>query len=112
MADKIKTTEEYANHPKDKGVYLKHFFCSSDNDRVNNLEVKIEPGCQISPHVHENSNEFYYVVGGEGEFLINGQWTPVKMGYALKAPMGEEHGLRNKGEEPFILFSTFSPPIR
>ena len=112
MSDKILGTGEFVNHPKEKGVYLKHFFSSADNDRLNNLEVKIEPGCQISQHVHDNSSEFYYVVDGSGEFFIDGQWKSVKKGDAMKAPTGEEHGLKNTGNELLVLLSTFSPPIR
>jgi quercetin dioxygenase-like cupin family protein len=112
MSEKILSTEEYVNHPKEIGVKMKHFFSNADNDRLNNLEVRIDPGCQISQHIHDNSSEFYYVVDGSGDFFINGQWSQVKKGDAMKAPMGEEHGLKNTGHEPFILFSTFSPPTR
>ncbi len=104
--------EEFAKHPKDEGVYVKHFFSSADNDRLNNLEVKIQPGCQISPHIHDNSTEFYYVVSGTGEFLVNNQYIQVQKGDALKAPLGQEHGFKNNSGEELVLFSTFSPPIK
>ncbi|MGE5626899.1 MAG: cupin domain-containing protein [Solirubrobacterales bacterium] len=103
---------EFIKHPKEEGVFMKHFFSSNDNDRLNNLEVKIEPGYQISSHIHDNSSEFYYVVSGEGEFLNNGNWEPFKKGAALKAPLGMEHGLKNTGNETLIVFSTFSPAIK
>ena len=112
MPDKVLSNVESVNHPKESGVHMKHFFSSADNDRLNNLEVTIDPGCQISPHVHDNASEFYYVVEGAGEFLIDGQWTPVAEGNAMKAPLGEEHGLKNTGSTAFILLSTFSPPTR
>ena len=50
---------------------MKHFFSSQENDRLNNLEVRIIPNYIIAPHVRENSSEFFYVVDGEGEFLDN-----------------------------------------
>lgn len=112
MSDCIIKGGEFINHPKEQGVYLKHFFCSADNDRLNNFEVKIDPGCQISPHTHESTSEFFYVVSGVGSYWDNGQWVPVQPGWALKAAAGQEHGLKNDGQEPFLLFSTFSPPAR
>lgn len=110
--EKIISSGEFVNHPKFQGVYLKHFFSSADNDRLNNMEVKIDPGCQISPHQHDDSTEFFYVLEGEGEFLIDGKWSPVKKGYALVAPLGEQHGFKNSKDVPLMLFSTFSPSIR
>ncbi|MBF0549667.1 MAG: cupin domain-containing protein [Deltaproteobacteria bacterium] len=112
MTAKIITTGEFVNHPHNEGVYLKHFFGRADNDRLNNVEVKIEPGCRIAPHVHDNSTEFFYIVSGVGEFLIDGQWSAIKPGDAMIAPQGEEHGLINTELEPLVIFSTFSPPIR
>jgi mannose-6-phosphate isomerase-like protein (cupin superfamily) len=112
MSKNVMNSSESIKHPKEEGVYLKHFFCSLDNDRLNNLEVKIEPGHQISPHVHENSSEFYYVISGSGEFLIGDKWHIIKKGDALKAPISEKHGIKNTGDEPLLLFSTFSPAIK
>ena len=102
----------YQKHPEQKGVFMKHFFSSKDNDRLNNLEVRIEPGCEIKPHIHDNSSEFYYVVSGNGMFLIDDQWEHIRAGEALMAPKNIEHGFKNNTSEPLILFSTFSPPIR
>jgi mannose-6-phosphate isomerase-like protein (cupin superfamily) len=108
----ILSIEEYIKHPKEDGVFLKHFYSNADNDRLNNLEVKIDPGFQIAPHIHENSTEFYYVVSGSGQFLNNGEWLPINKGDALKAPMGMAHGIKNTSQEVLKLFSTFSPAIR
>jgi len=112
MSENIISKAEFVKHPKEDGVFMKHFFSSADNDRLNNLEVKIEKGSQISPHVHENSSEFYYVLSGIGEFLIDGKWISIKQGDALKAPMGMEHGLKNTGDDLLCVFSTFSPATR
>lgn len=103
---------EYINHPKDKGVYLKHFFSSEDNDRLNNLEVRIDPGFEISAHIHENSTEFFYIVEGTGAFLEEGVWKPIQKGNAMKAPTGTKHGIRNTGTVPLLLLATFSPYTR
>lgn len=102
----------YEKHPSMKGVYLKHFFSGEIDNRLNNLEVRIEPGCEITSHTHDNSNEFYYVVKGNGLFLIDGKWEYIREGEALLAPKTVEHGLKNNTNETLVLFSTFSPPLR
>ncbi|MCP4023393.1 MAG: cupin domain-containing protein [Desulfobacteraceae bacterium] len=102
----------YEKHPTNEGVYLKHFFSSEIDNRLNNLEVRIEPGGGISNHTHDESNEFFYVAKGKGEFLVDGQWEIVREGEALVAPKAIEHGFKNNTNETLVLFSTFSPPIR
>jgi mannose-6-phosphate isomerase-like protein (cupin superfamily) len=62
--------------------------------------------------LHENSTEFYYVVSGSGMFFMGEDWEHVRAGEAMKAPMNVRHGFKNNTNEPLILFSTFSPPIR
>ena len=112
MADNIKTGATFTKHPTQEGVFLKHFFGKEDNDRLNNLEVNIVPGFQIAPHTHEDSSEFYYVVSGQGEFLDDTDWKPIKRGDAFKAPQGMTHSIKNTGNETLVLFSTFSPATR
>jgi mannose-6-phosphate isomerase-like protein (cupin superfamily) len=102
----------YQPHPAYKGVYMKHFFDSEIDNRLNNLEVRIEPGHEINPHVHEGSHEFFYVVKGRGKFLVDDEWIHIRSGEALFAPKNVEHGFKNENNEPLILFSTFSPPIK
>lgn len=112
MSDNFKMDTNFVKHPTQEGVFMKHFFCKEDNDRLNNVEVNIVPGFQIAPHTHDDSTEFFYVVSGEGEFLDDSKWLCIKKGDAFKAPQGMTHSLKNTGNEMLILFSTFSPAIR
>lgn len=112
MASNLKSDSVFAKHPTQEGVFIKHFFCKEDNDRLNNLEVYIIPGFQIAPHTHEGSSEFFYVVSGQGEFLDDKEWRSVKKGDAFKAPQGITHSIKNTGGEALLLFSTFSPATR
>lgn len=41
----------FTKHPTQEGVFMKHFFSSQENDRLNNLEVRIIPNFMITPHV-------------------------------------------------------------
>ena len=64
MEKNILNDATFIKHPTQEGVFMKHLFSSADNDRLNNLEVRIVPGYMIEPHVHDNSSEFYYVAEG------------------------------------------------
>ena len=112
MANNLKTDATFVKHPTQEGVFMKHFFCSEDNDRLNNLEVNIVPGFQIAPHTHDNSTEFFYVVSGQGEFLDDTEWKAINKGTAFKAPQGMTHAIKNTGNETLVIFSTFSPGTR
>ena len=86
----------FTKHPTQEGVFMKHFFSSQENDRLNNLEVRIIPNFMITPHVHENSSEFFYVVDGEGEFLDNEEWKKIEKGDAFMAPQGMQHAIKRE----------------
>jgi mannose-6-phosphate isomerase-like protein (cupin superfamily) len=111
MASNLKADAVFTKYPADEGVFLKYFFGKDDNDRLNNIEIYIVPGFEISPHIHEDSTEFFYVVSGQGEFLDGTEWRAIKKGDAFKAPKGITHALKNTGSEAFLLFATFSPAI-
>jgi mannose-6-phosphate isomerase-like protein (cupin superfamily) len=113
MSNNVKQDAEFVKHSTQEGVFLKHFFAKSDTEGcLNNLEVSIVPGFQITAHTHEGSNEFFYVVSGTGEFLDDTEWKHIEKGLAFKAPMGMNHAIKNTGKETLVLFSTFCPPTR
>ena len=113
MAKNIKSNAVFVKHPTQEGVFMKHFFSKDEtNNCLNNLEVNIVPDFQIAPHIHDNAGEFFYVVDGEGEFLDNTEWIPIRKGDAFQAPMGMTHAIKNTGRETLVLFSTFSPPTK
>ena len=106
----IRSTD-FVPHPKFAGVFIKPCFGRAHTDRLNNMEVRIEPGREISRHVHPASTEFYYIVAGTGQYWDGRVWQPTQAGDAFQAPAGEEHGLRNTGTVPLLVFSTFTPPL-
>ena len=113
MGKNIKLDAVFVKHPTQEGVFMKHFFSKDEtNERLNNLEVNIVPGFQIAPHTHDNAGEYFYVVDGEGEFLDNTEWIPIRRGDAFQAPMGMTHAIKNTGRVTLVLFSTFSPPVK
>jgi quercetin dioxygenase-like cupin family protein len=58
---------EWAEHPKFKGVYLKHMIKGADTgDIFSSHLVKIDPNCCLDTHCHENELELHEVIEGDG----------------------------------------------
>lgn len=84
------------------GAFIKD--CVSAQDALDSgiavskvMYEKIIPGGQIYPHTH-NVGEVIYVLAGEVEFLVNGEWIPYKAGDTVIAPAGIVHGARNRSQ--------------
>jgi mannose-6-phosphate isomerase-like protein (cupin superfamily) len=61
----------------------------------------LTPGSGLGYHQHENNEELYVILSGQGTFIDNGNVEklvgPGDMTLTLK---GESHGLTNTGNEP------------
>ena len=60
----------------------------------------IEPGVAIEPHEHEDVEEVYYVLQGQGEMRIGEEERSVSQGDAIYLPPQKTHTLRNTGTYP------------
>jgi len=69
----------------------------------------LEPGQSQKPHAHEGAAKIYYVLSGEGTFLVDGEERVLGTGYAVLAPAGEDHGVRNHAEERLTLLVMMAP---
>jgi len=65
-------------------------------------------GTSVGSHFHANSDEIVIIVGGSGELLINGKWTPVKAGDVHVNPRGVVHDARALKED--LRFITIYAP--
>ena len=54
-----------------------------------------EPGQAHALHAHQGMDKIYYVLEGEGLFLLDGAELPMRAGDLLVAPDGVPHGVRN-----------------
>ena len=59
---------------------------------------------------HATSDQWLYVVSGEGEAIINGQKHPLPPGTLLLIEAGESHKILNIGAEPLTTFNIYAPP--
>jgi quercetin dioxygenase-like cupin family protein len=55
------------------------------------------PGGGPPPHKHENEDETFFVVEGEYEFLVDGQWIKASAGDSFYRARGTVHTFRNCG---------------
>lgn len=65
--------------------------------------MTLDPGASIGMHTHENNEDAYIIVSGEGVFTdSDGTETKVKAGDITIARKGDSHALANAGTEPLI----------
>ncbi|MDQ3487277.1 MAG: carboxypeptidase regulatory-like domain-containing protein [Acidobacteriota bacterium] len=60
----------------------------------------------LQSHVHDDADEFIYVVAGEGSASVQGATQKLKAGTLLFVPRGTSHGLTVSGRNPLIVLST------
>jgi quercetin dioxygenase-like cupin family protein len=68
--------------------------------------MEVQPGSQLAPHWHE-PQEVYYVVAGEGEVYLDGEWRAARAGDVAYLPGGHVHGARNRGASEFRVVWVF-----
>ena len=83
------------------------------NAPVNNqslAEATLPPGTATAPHLHPQTEEFYYVLRGEGLMRIDDDVKAVGSGDAILIPKGSSHQLKNMGTEDLVILCCCAPP--
>src|SRR5215471_3241379 len=63
------------------------------------VEGELPPGGGFQvPHWHEDLDEVFYVLEGEIEFLLDGQWRRARAGSTVFVPAGTVHAFRNTSD--------------
>jgi quercetin dioxygenase-like cupin family protein len=57
---------------------------------------EMPPGALLDPHYH-HPQEIYYVLEGEAEAYLDGEWRPLRKGDVAYFPGDAVHGARNRG---------------
>jgi len=74
------------------------------------LHVVLLPGLGHERHDHPDADEILYVLGGEGEQMLDdGEPFPVHAGQAIYVARGVPHSTRNTGWEPLSLLAIYAP---
>jgi len=71
--------------------------------------MALKPGEEIGAEVHE-LDQFFRVVSGSGEAVLDGVRTPIRAGYSVVVPEGANHNIINTGTVSMKLYTIYSPP--
>jgi quercetin dioxygenase-like cupin family protein len=68
-----------------------------------------EPGQSHALHAHAGMDKLYYVLDGEGVFLVEGRELAMQAGDLLVAPEGVPHGVTNTGGSRLLVLAVLAP---
>jgi uncharacterized cupin superfamily protein len=69
--------------------------------QVGVVEGELPPGGGFQvPHWHEDLDEVFYVLEGEIEFLLDGEWHRAPASSTVFVPAGTVHAFRNASDRP------------
>ena len=74
------------------------------------IEFELEPGFDgPDPHSHDDHIDSFYVLDGEVDFLIEGEWLRLPAESYVAAPLGVTHTFANKGDGHARLLNIHAP---
>ena len=98
-------------HPKFKGVYLKHIIKGTDTEgKLSCHMVRIDPDAILEEHIHENQWELHEVIEGDGKFLLDKKETFYYPGCMGMIPKGTNHKVI-AGKRGMVLLAKFFPAL-
>ena len=68
-------------------------------------KLRLEPGCSIGYHSHENEEEVFYVIQGSGRAAEDDTEYDVACGDAILVGGGGGHTIRNTADEPLEILA-------
>ncbi len=72
--------------------------------------MTVPAGGEIGDEVHPNTDQILTFLSGSGEADLSGETHPIEAGDQCAVPAGTQHNFRNTGDEPLVLYTTYSPP--
>jgi quercetin dioxygenase-like cupin family protein len=101
----------WSEHPKFKGVYLKHLVKGTDtNGMLSSHMVKVDPCAVLEEHIHDSQWELHEVIDGEGVFLLGTMETPYYPGRMAIIPKGVRHKV-TAGNSGLVMLAKFFPAL-
>jgi quercetin dioxygenase-like cupin family protein len=102
---------QWNEHPKFKGVYLKHLIGAADTEgRLSCHLVRIDPESVLEEHIHEGQWELHEVIEGEGSFILGAKQTTYRPGCMGIIPKGTSHKVI-AGKSGLVLLAKFFPAL-
>lgn len=107
----VDTTFDWRPHPRFARVFLKPLIKSDVNAGLNLNLVRVAPGGEITPHIHQDSTETFYILTGRGISRIGGEEIQLTPGVCAYAPPAVTHSVCNTGDTDLEAISIFNPPL-
>jgi mannose-6-phosphate isomerase-like protein (cupin superfamily) len=73
--------------------------------------LEVPAGVEQTLHSHEEAEQVYVVVKGEGKMSVAGDTETVGEGDLVLVPPATDHGIENDGNEPMACVSVQSPAV-
>jgi quercetin dioxygenase-like cupin family protein len=74
------------------------------------VDMWVDPGGGVTPHVHPAMEERFTVVEGRASFLSGRRWRTAGAGETVVVPAGTRHAYRNDGDETAHVVCEARPP--
>jgi quercetin dioxygenase-like cupin family protein len=81
-----------------------------DGGEVLQVDVWVDPGGGVTPHVHPAMEERFEVLEGRPSFLAGRKWQTAAPGETVVVPAGLRHAYRNDGDSTAHLLCRARPP--
>ncbi|MHB0874750.1 MAG: cupin domain-containing protein [Anaerolineae bacterium] len=73
--------------------------------------MSLKPAEDIGMEVHDDVDQFFWVVQGSAKAVLNGEETQISHGEVLIVPRGTKHNIINASDSaPLKLFTVYTPP--
>jgi mannose-6-phosphate isomerase-like protein (cupin superfamily) len=88
-------------------IRIKNLFQTGDLKGKTRLfaEITIPIGGSIGFHQHDQEEEIFYFISGEGRVKDQDEWKKVNVGDALVTGGGGGHAVENIGSDPLVLMA-------
>jgi mannose-6-phosphate isomerase-like protein (cupin superfamily) len=99
---------------EERGRLRSHFLLDVGDLGSKNLAVTwvdLRPGAEQRSHSHEDSEQVYVIVRGNGRMRVAGDEESVSEGDLVFIPPATDHGILNDGDETLVYVSAMSPPV-
>lgn len=81
-----------------------------DSKNIDFFLSSYAPKAYAALHSHDEAEEVFYFLDGEGLFLLDGERFTVRRGSVVYVPPKTEHGIFNTGFKELVFVVTASPP--
>ncbi len=72
--------------------------------------MSLKPGEEIGEEIHQNNDQFFRFESGTGKCTIDENNYHITEGDVIVVPAGTKHNVINTSDEPFKMYTIYSPP--